>query len=101
MSDDTRPDGPVLHPIDPIDPRPSQHVGVGYSDKYDLQQAIGDAILDLRKREADPLPHPPIITPTDQLYYYRVSEIGVMIGGIAGFNRLRVAVERASLPTIG
>lgn len=56
----------------------------GYSDSYDLGEAIRDAIGKLPDRGGGI---------ADWLYRYEVLEIGAEIGGIAGFNRLRVKVR--------
>lgn len=56
---------------------------VGYSSRWDLGEAMRDAIERLPKRD----------DVFDWLYQYRVVEIGAEVGGIAGFNRMRVTVR--------
>jgi hypothetical protein len=60
-----------------------RETAVGYSDKWDLAEAMRDAIGQL------PDSHPGV---QDWLYSYTVASIGAEIGGLAGFNRLRVEV---------
>lgn len=57
---------------------------VGYSDKWDLAEAFRDAIKNL---PPDPDSHP------DKLYHFTVTSIGAEIGGIAGFDRMKVTIE--------
>jgi hypothetical protein len=57
---------------------------VGYSDNWDLGEAIKDAIASLPDRGGG-IP--------DWLYTYEVLEIGAQVGGFAGFNRLRVRIQ--------
>lgn len=65
-----------------LEPRePSE--AVGYSTSWDLGEAMQDAIKQLPK-------HDDIF---DWLYQYRVVEVGAEVGGIAGFNRMRVTVR--------
>ncbi len=56
---------------------------VGYSSNWDLGEAMKDAIERLPKRD----------DVFDWLYQYRVVDVGAEVGGIAGFNRLRVTVR--------
>jgi hypothetical protein len=66
-------------------PIPSGPVeAVGYSDSWDLGEAMKDAIASLPDRGAG-IP--------DWLSTYRVLEIGAEVGGIAGWNRMRVRVQ--------
>ena len=65
-----------------VDGEPSD--AVGYSRSYDLREAIEDAIKGLPPRGA----HIP-----DWLSSYTVVPIGAEIGGIGGFNHLKVHVR--------
>jgi hypothetical protein len=56
----------------------------GYSNEYDLGEAIKDAITKLPDRSNGI---------SDFLASYTVLNIGAEIGGIAGFNRLYVDVQ--------
>jgi len=56
----------------------------GFSDKYDLAEAIHSAIKQLPDRSGGTI---------DFLSHYTVKQIGAEIGGIAGLNRLFVDVE--------
>jgi hypothetical protein len=53
----------------------------GYSDKYDLREAMQDAIRQLPDQSAGEVDH---------LSHYTVLRMGAEVGGIAGFNRLYV-----------
>lgn len=64
-------------------PQTERSEAVGYSRSWDLQEAMRDAIAQLPRRE----------DMTDWLYHYEVVEIGAEVGGIAGFNRMRVTVR--------
>lgn len=55
---------------------------VGYSRDWNLEEAMRDAIAQL-----------PDLGIPDWLYHYTVVEVGAEVGGIAGFNRLRVTVR--------
>lgn len=59
--------------------------GIGYSNKYNLEEAIKNAIQDFGTVQ----PHEP-----DQLTKVTVVEIGAEIGGIAGFDRLFVKIKK-------
>lgn len=59
-------------------------IASGYSSKWDFGEAFQDAIRNL---PPDPHPFP------DKLYHYTVISTGAEIGGIAGFNRMKVTVE--------
>lgn len=74
-----RPGPPVLGGLPQSEPQEA----VGYSAGWDLQEAMRDAIAQLPRRE----------DVVDWLYHYTVVEIGAEVGGIAGFNRLRVTVR--------
>jgi len=56
----------------------------GYSNSYDLKEAIQDAMRKIPARGGDI---------ADYLASYKVVNIGAEVGGIAGFNRLYVDVE--------
>lgn len=62
----------------------SKITATGYSDKWDLGEAFKDAIANLPK-DKNPFP--------DKLYHYTIVEIGAEIGGIAGFNRMKVIIK--------
>lgn len=64
-------------------PQTERSEAVGYSTSWDLQEAMRDAIAQLPHREDI----------ADWLYHYEVVDVGAEIGGIAGFNRLRVTVR--------
>ncbi|WP_454084597.1 hypothetical protein [Georgenia sp. Marseille-Q6866] len=68
-------------PIELPQTEPSE--AVGYSSSWDLQEAMRDAIAQLPRRDDI----------SDWLYHYEVVEVGAEIGGIAGFNRMRVTVR--------
>jgi hypothetical protein len=57
---------------------------VGYSDSWDLAEAMRDAISKLPRRGE---------RIADMLRQYEVLEVGAEIGGIAGFNHLKVRVR--------
>ena len=57
---------------------------VGYSDGYDLREAIMDAAEKLPNRASNI---------ADWLYEYEVVSIGAEVGGIAGLDRLKVTVR--------
>ncbi len=65
-----------------IDTQPAE--AVGYSRNYDLAEAVRDAIAKL-PAQGGQIP--------DWLSTYSVTSIGVEIGGIAGFNHLKVHVS--------
>ncbi len=58
---------------------------VGYSSSWDLAEAFRDAIAHLPSGDHYP----------DQLHHYTIVDVGAEIGGIAGFNRMRVRVRGA------
>lgn len=64
-------------------PQTEPQEATGYSKAWDLQEAMRDAIAQLPRRT----------DVTDWLYRYTVVEVGAEVGGIAGFNRLRVTVR--------
>lgn len=65
-----------------LEPRePSE--AVGYSKSWDVGEAMQNAIKQLPKRDDI----------FDWLHQYTVVEIGAEVGGIAGFNRMRVTVR--------
>lgn len=74
-----RADPPLLIDLPQAEPQEA----TGYSTSWDLQEAMRDAIAQLPKRT----------DVTDWLYHYTVVEVGAEVGGIAGFNRLRVTVR--------
>jgi len=57
---------------------------VGYSDNWNLGEAIRDAVKNL---PADPYPYP------DKLQQYKVVSIEAEIGGFAGLDRMKVSIE--------
>lgn len=70
-----------------VEPNPDTETpgtATGYSDKWDLGEAFKDAIANLPK-DNNPFP--------DKLYRYTITEIGAEIGGIAGFNRMKVTIK--------
>lgn len=74
-----------------IDPGFSPHgttnfprTATGYSNNWDLEEAINDAIANLPPDE-HPFP--------DKLYHFTVESIGAEIGGIAGLHRLRISIS--------
>ena len=62
----------------------SKREAVGYSEKFDLTEAFQDAIKALPPDE-HPFP--------DKLTTVKVSEIGALFGGIAGFHKMFVRIE--------
>lgn len=56
---------------------------VGYSSNWDVAEAFRDAISHLSGADSYP----------DQLHHYTIVDIGAEVGGIAGFNRMRVRVR--------
>lgn len=74
--------------IVPSPPGASVRQAFGFSEAYDLGEAIRDAIENLP-------PGPPGFP--DQLFDFKVVYIGAEIGGIAGFNRLKVSVVTIDL----
>ena len=56
----------------------------GYSDNWDVGEAFKDAIANLPE-DSNPFP--------DKLYHYTITEISAEIGGIAGFNRMKVTIK--------
>lgn len=63
---------------------PPPRKATGYSDNWSFREAFRDAIKNLPE---DPNPYP------DKLYHYRVITIEGEVGGIAGFNRMKVNIE--------
>lgn len=72
--------GPVV-----VDFETGPDEAVGYSNSWDLGEALRDAIANMGPGNPG----------ADWLHQYTISELGAEVGGIAGFHHLRVRVRRS------
>jgi hypothetical protein len=79
--------------MDEMESETPKRTAIGYSENYDLKEALNDAIRSL--------PEPPGVYP-DILYQYQVTRVLVERGGFSGdTDQLRVEIEDVTPYNIG